>query len=113
MPKIERQPWRDGDAVTLLNNAIIVGRAQGSHSDGGRFDGLLLHQPCSDGLYVAYWAKGNFLVEEVPAEGAPFQCACGRMGVTGIDGPFYAESGFDRDPRDSRCRCTGCRTPIT
>lgn len=136
MPKLERQDWRLGDAVDILQDARIVGRAQGSRTDGSRFDGLIIekvtHTPNPDyvppastideafckepyttevAVYVAFWLSGHFLVEHLE-EGHEFTCeTCGQVGIVGRNGPRYGlNGGLDRDPRDqSPSRCDGCR----
>lgn len=135
MPKLERQDWRPDDASQILQDARVVGRAQGSREDNSRFDGLILEvktvtpnpkyvPPASDldtaftepesftqlTLYVAYWVSGHFLVE-LYDEGHEFICeTCGEIGIVGKDGPRYGVKGSqDRDPRDqSLPRCDQC-----
>lgn len=135
MPKLERQDWRPGDAVDILQDARIVGRAQGSRADGSRFDGFIIEQRMRKpnpayvapdatiaeqtepaeieeiATYVAFWLSGHFLVEHLE-EGHEFTCeTCGQAGIVGRNGPRYGlNGGLDRDPRDqSPSRCDGCR----
>lgn len=142
MPKLERQDWRPDDASQILQDARVVGRAQGSREDNSRFDGLILEvktvtpnpkyvppgfavpdAAAADRepktveqltLYVAYWASGHFLVE-LYNEGHEFICeTCGEIGIVGKDGPRYGVKGSqDRDPRDqSLPRCDQCPTDL-
>lgn len=67
MPKLERQPWRAQDAVNILQHARIVGRAQGSAADGGRFDGLIIEvDPVEQHFHRMRTAKMQIVAEGTP-----------------------------------------------